>query len=110
MPTSDWTAVIDIVRDLQLTACVKPFRDNLGSRFENIFSPVPNCIEGGGHGPWAFSEIEWIYIDPIRSEHQGRLLPNKLTDCTQQTETALLSAGFFVKRINTLLRVSHNKS
>ncbi|MFC1609731.1 DUF6678 family protein [Myxococcota bacterium] len=72
------------------------------------------CLRGADDFYWdtdwhthlpTFKEIEWLEIDPICKERQGRLVPDIATDKSAELESLLQSVSIPFERRDGLIRV-----
>lgn len=76
-------------------------------RYKTIQSPQ---LYGFSHVWWdellqISASIEWLDINPLKSEYQGRLLPSKITDYSAETETAIRRAKVPFTREENCFRI-----
>ncbi|WP_367949229.1 DUF6678 family protein [Hymenobacter sp. BRD128] len=67
--------------------------------------PTSGYIETGGQGPWPIRQIQWVEINPIVTEHIGRLGHPKQIDSLVQIEEGLRNATVPYTTMNGIIRI-----
>jgi hypothetical protein len=65
--------------------------------------PVAGYIEI--NGPWPIRQVDWVEINPIVTEHIGRLVPPKQINSLMQIEDELRQAHIHYTVLNGIIRV-----
>ncbi|WP_369810683.1 DUF6678 family protein [Hymenobacter cheonanensis] len=58
------------------------------------------------NGPWPIRQVDWVEINPIVTEHIGRLVPPKRIDSSMQIEEGLRQADISYIVLDGIIRIS----
>ncbi|MGI4832236.1 MAG: DUF6678 family protein [Janthinobacterium lividum] len=99
------SALISLVQESKCAARLKPKEYSEPQQWSWVIEPVPNYIESGG-GPWPSSEVEWLELNPIKTEHVGRLVAPKKINKTSWLKVELAKAIIPYTLSNGIFRVT----
>jgi hypothetical protein len=105
----DTSALVNIIQAAKCTARIKLNSRLDASSWSWIIIPVPGYIELGSVGPWPIREVEWLEINPIVTEHIGRLVAPRIIDNLSQLEVALREANLPYTISEGIIRITFSE-
>ena len=89
MNNTKWHELIDSLNSIRVDKRVKYIDSDEPSNWQPCaWMPVPGYVEFSG-GPTPFRFIEWLEIKKTASSYMGRLVSDRLTDCSAEIKDVL---------------------
>lgn len=93
MNNTKWAVILAALEDLGLQYRIKWLDIDEPTRWGNVWLETPDHIEGSFGPPEPLLAIEWLEVCPSVRKHRARLLPDDVTDHTDEVERRLRAAN-----------------